>query len=96
MNSMAQERIYRCGNEYTNTLTGRQVKDQPIRGTDSDSGTKPPAKSTTMRQVLQRPPISRVDSSEQKIARTQMPVKFGVRTQEGGPPGGAGEGVQQR
>ena len=26
-NSQAQDRIYRCGNEYTNTLTGRQAKD---------------------------------------------------------------------
>ncbi len=71
-NSMAQERIYRCGNEYTNTLTGRQAKDcKLIEGANVTviEGTKVPAagKKTTSTASATAPANSpRVDSSEQK------------------------------
>lgn len=71
-NSMAQERIYRCGNEYTNTLTGRQAKDcKLIEGGNVTviQGTKPPAtaKSGSSSSSAAAPANSpRVDGSEQK------------------------------
>ncbi|WP_210545961.1 hypothetical protein [Rhodoferax sp. PAMC 29310] len=72
-NSMAQERIYRCGNEYTNTLTGRQAKDcKLVEGGNVTviQGTKPApaAKSTPSISSAAAPANSpRVDSSEQKF-----------------------------
>ena len=71
-NSMAQERIYRCGNEYTNTLTGRQAKDcKLIEGGNVTviQGAKPAAaaKSTPSTSSAAAPANSpRVDSNEQK------------------------------
>jgi hypothetical protein len=71
-NSMAQERIYRCGNEYTNTLTGRQAKDcKLIEGGNVTviQGTKAPAaaKSNSSASSAAAPANTpRVDSSEQK------------------------------
>jgi hypothetical protein len=71
-NSMAQERIYRCGNEYTNTLTGRQAKDcKLIEGGNVTvfEGVKPPAaaKSSSSSSSASAPANSpRVVSSEQK------------------------------
>lgn len=71
-NSMAQERIYRCGNEYTNTLTGRQAKDcKLIEGGNVTviQGAKPaaPAKGSSSSSSAAAPANSpRVVSSEQK------------------------------
>lgn len=70
--AMAQDRIYRCGNEYTNTLTGRQAKDcKLIEGGNVTviQGTKPPAAakgspSTTSGAAPANSP--RTDSNEQK------------------------------
>lgn len=71
-NSLAQDRIYRCGNEYTNTLTGRQAKDcKLIEGGNVTviQGTKPPAAaksspSASSGAAPASPP--RTDSNEQK------------------------------
>ena len=70
-NSMAQERIYRCGNEYTNTLTGRQAKDcKLIDGGNVTviQGVKPPAAAKTSSSTPSAAPANspRVDTSEQK------------------------------
>lgn len=71
-NSMAQERIYRCGNEYTNTLTGRQAKDcKLIEGGNVTviEGAKPggAAKASSSSSSAAAPASSpRVVSSEQK------------------------------
>ncbi len=71
-NSMAQERIYRCGNEYTNTLTGRQAKDcKLIEGGNVTviEGAKPggAAKASSSSSSAAAPANSpRVVSSEQK------------------------------
>ena len=71
-NSQAQDRIYRCGNEYTNTITGRQAKDcKLIEGGNVTviQGVKPPgaAKSNSSNSSATAPANSpRVDSSEQK------------------------------
>lgn len=71
-NSMAQERIYRCGNEYTNTLTGRQAKDcKLIEGGNVTviEGSKPAAtaKGSAASASAAAPANSpRVVSSEQK------------------------------
>ena len=70
--SQAQDRIYRCGNEYTNTITGRQAKDcKLIEGGNVTviQGVKPPgaAKSNSSNSSATAPANSpRVDSSEQK------------------------------
>jgi hypothetical protein len=68
--SMAQERIYRCGNEYTNTLTGRQAKDcKLIEGGNVTviQGAKPSAAAKAPSTSSAAPANSpRVDSSEQK------------------------------
>ena len=70
-NSQAQDRIYRCGNEYTNNLTGRQAKDcKLIEGGNVTvvQGVKPAAaKSNSSSSNAAAPANSpRVDSSEQK------------------------------
>jgi hypothetical protein len=71
-NSMAQERIYRCGNEYTNTLAGRQAKDcKLIEGGNVTviEGAKPggAAKASSSSSSAAAPANSpRVVSSEQK------------------------------
>ena len=71
-NSMAQERIYRCGNEYTNTLTGRQAKDcklieggnvTVIEGAKPSAAAKKSAPASSGSAPANSP---RVDSSEQK------------------------------
>ena len=70
--SQAQDRIYRCGNEYTNTITGRQAKDcKLIEGGNVTviQGVKPQgaAKNNSATSSAAAPANSpRVVSSEQK------------------------------
>jgi hypothetical protein len=53
--AMAQERIYRCGNEYTNTVTEAQAKDCKLISGGN----------VTVVQAIKPPPATRVASATQ-------------------------------
>ena len=70
MTAQAQDKIYRCGNEYTNTVTEAQSKNcklisggnvTVVQGNKAGTGTKPPSASPSP-----SPSGSRVSSDDQR------------------------------
>ncbi len=67
--SLAQERIFRCGNEYTNNATEAQARGcKPLEGGNITviQGTKPATATAPARQASGSQGAGRVDSVEQR------------------------------
>ena len=62
----AQERIYRCGNEYTNTVTEAQVKNCKLISGGNVTVVPAQKPSATARVAAAGQPGQRVDASEQR------------------------------
>lgn len=69
-NSFSQERIYRCGNEYTNTVPDAQRRGcKLVEGANVTvvQGTRPAAASTPVRVAAASATGQRVNADEQKL-----------------------------
>jgi hypothetical protein len=72
-NALAQERIYRCGNEYTNTVTEAQAKDcKLISG--GNVTVVPAQKPSATRVASATQPGQRVDAGDQRAKDSDAKV----------------------